>query len=97
MKLNIEINDETLKNAIRQQLDAAVAKQVGAQIDAVVDGVLNTKLERFTDEVLAARIEMAAKNMLLQGLGRDDWTRTAAIKNAIDRAAVRLVNERLAK
>jgi hypothetical protein len=95
VKIVIEINDETLKNAIGQQLERAVASEIAKQMDKVIDITLNTKMARFTDDVMAHRVEMAARNMILQEIGRDDWSRTAAIKAAVERAAIAIVKERM--
>jgi hypothetical protein len=95
MKITVEINDETLKNAIGQQLERVVSEQVRAQIDAVVDGVLNKKLERFDNDAISNRVTAAAKAMIEQTIGRDDWSRSAHVKAAVERAAVAVVKERM--
>lgn len=95
MKLTIEINDETLKNAIGQQLERVVATEVREQIAMVVDKVLNTKLERFNDDVMSKRIENAAIKMLTNSLGNQVWGRENVLRGIIERAATNIVREKM--
>jgi uncharacterized protein YaaW (UPF0174 family) len=98
MKLTIEINDDTLKNAIQQQLDAAVAQVTESLIQDRVKAVVGTKLERVSDERIQEAFEKAATRLLTQGLGGAQCTQhTLSLRvNAIMAEAARKLIKGLA-
>jgi hypothetical protein len=86
VKLTIEINDETLKQSISNQLQEAVSRLVHERIEEHVQKIMATKLER-ADNV----IEKAAKELLNTAITRS----YRGIDRFIDAAALAVVKEKM--
>lgn len=93
MKITVEINDQTLHNAIEQQLSAAVAEITNQLIARKVNEIVDKKLDRLTEARVEELLEHAATNMLKSQFSSNEWQRASQIKALVADAAVLIVKD----
>jgi len=95
MKLVAELDDNSVKEKIRQQMAAVINEEVSRRISDMVEGILKTKMDRLTDEVLSKRIEHAAEQLLRKTLGGGDWQQNQRLVSIIEQQALKLLKEKM--
>lgn len=91
MKLTIEINDETLNQAIGNQLKELVSRLVHEKIKEQVTHIMATKLDR-ADSVIQKAVDEMLKDHLKR---RSRYNDADGLGGYIDAAAMRVVKEKL--
>jgi hypothetical protein len=95
VKLNIELDDDSIKEKIRQQMAAVINEEVSRRLSDMVEGILKTKMDRLTDAVLGDRIQRAADNILRGALGGPEYHQQRRLISIIEGEALKLLKEKM--
>lgn len=98
MKLVIEINDEALRNAVKSQVDAAIATLSRETIQADCKEIISKSLQRIdwndtadraARELLKGKVDEAFND----ALGRQGYARRENIRRLVQEAAIAAIME----
>ena len=89
MKITVELNDDTLRKSIGDQLSATVSRLVHEQIEKRVEEVMGQKLDR-ADSAIQKAADAVIERHLSTG-----WSRDNKLKGYFESAATKIMLEKL--
>lgn len=93
--MKLELNDESLRVVVQQQLSAVVAKVTEEEIQKKLNEILPLKLERVSGDYIKDIIRESVENLVADALGNNSYRRTAFIHGVVKDVALAVIKEAL--